>query len=116
MFRLSSRRGQRRMLAQDAFSRWLDLEGSYYDQATQTTIAYQNQRAYLGGPAMFGAGLIAGLLGIGGGALKVLVFDLVMGLPAKVSTTTSYHKQSDHWRDSPGWHQRLSGIWFGRSR
>lgn len=38
---------------------------------------------------MFGAGLIAGLLGIGAGALKVLIHDLVMGLPPKVSTTTS---------------------------
>ena len=33
--------------------------------------------------------MIAGLLGIGAGALKVLVLDLVMGLPSKVSTTTS---------------------------
>jgi len=38
---------------------------------------------------MFGAGLIAGLLGIGAGALKVLIHDLVMRLPPKVSTTTS---------------------------
>jgi uncharacterized membrane protein YfcA len=38
---------------------------------------------------MFGAGLVAGMLGIGAGALKVLIHDLVMGLPAKVSTTTS---------------------------
>lgn len=41
------------------------------------------------GPLMFGAGLIAGLLGIGAGALKVLIHDLIMGLPPKVSTTTS---------------------------
>jgi hypothetical protein len=38
---------------------------------------------------MFVAGLVAGLLGIGAGALKVLIHDLVMGLPPKVSTTTS---------------------------
>ncbi|OQA41866.1 MAG: Sulfite exporter TauE/SafE [Chloroflexi bacterium ADurb.Bin325] len=38
---------------------------------------------------MFGAGVVAGLLGIGAGALKVLIHDLVMGLPPKVSTTTS---------------------------
>jgi uncharacterized membrane protein YfcA len=38
---------------------------------------------------MFGAGMIAGLLGIGAGALKVLIHDLAMGLPPKVSTTTS---------------------------
>jgi uncharacterized membrane protein YfcA len=74
---------------QDNFSRWLELEGSYYDKAVGQTIPYRATRAYLGAPLMFGAGLIAGLLGIGAGALKVLIHDLVMGLPPKVSTTTS---------------------------
>jgi uncharacterized membrane protein YfcA len=83
------REGQGRVPVQDAFSHWLELEGSYNDHAERRTIAYQGVHAYLGGPAMFGAGLIAGLLGIGAGALKVLIFDLVMGLPAKVSSTTS---------------------------
>jgi hypothetical protein len=79
----------RHATTQDVLSRWLEFEGSYYDQAAQRTLAYKGTRAYLGGPLMFGAGLIAGLLGIGAGALKVLVLDLVMGLPSKVSTTTS---------------------------
>jgi uncharacterized membrane protein YfcA len=74
---------------QDGFSRWLELEASYYDQAMRETVRYRGARAYLGGPLMFGAGMIAGLLGIGAGALKVLIHDLVMGLPPKVSTTTS---------------------------
>ncbi|HUL37768.1 MAG TPA: sulfite exporter TauE/SafE family protein, partial [Thermodesulfobacteriota bacterium] len=74
---------------QDPFSRWLQLQGSYYDQSIRQTIEYRGTRAYLGGPLMFGAGLIAGLLGIGAGALKVLIHDLVMRLPPKVSTTTS---------------------------
>jgi uncharacterized protein len=73
----------------DALSRWLRLEGQYYDEAAGETIHYKAVRAYLGGPAMFGAGVIAGLLGIGAGAVKVLIYDLVMGLPPKVSTTTS---------------------------
>ncbi len=73
----------------DAFSCWLELEGSYYDRPIRQTIVYQGVRAYLGGPFMFAAGLLAGLLGIGAGALKVLIQDLVMGLPPKVSTTTS---------------------------
>jgi uncharacterized membrane protein YfcA len=74
---------------QDRLSRWLELQGSYYDQAARQTIEYRGVRAYLGGPLMFGAGLISGMLGIGAGALKVLIHDLVMGLPPKVSTTTS---------------------------
>jgi uncharacterized protein len=74
---------------QDAFSHWLELEGSYYDQPAGRTIEYRGARAYLGGPLMFLAGVVAGMLGIGAGALKVLIHDLVMGLPPKVSTTTS---------------------------
>jgi len=74
---------------QDAFTRWLELEGSYPDFVTGKTVVYKARRAYLGAPLMFGAGIIAGLLGIGAGAVKVLIHDLVMGLPPKVSTTTS---------------------------
>ncbi len=77
------------MVRQDAFSYWLELEGKYYDQALRETVLYRAVRAHYGGMLMFGAGMIAGLLGIGAGALKVIIFDLVMGLPPKVSTTTS---------------------------
>jgi uncharacterized membrane protein YfcA len=86
---LRRQQGRQVMAHQDAFSHWLELEGSYQDQAEQRTVTYRGVRAYLGGPLMFGAGLTAGLLGIGAGALKVLVFNLVMRLPTKVSTTTS---------------------------
>jgi uncharacterized protein len=75
--------------SQDRLSRWLELEGTYRDHALGRDVAYRGTRAWLGGPLMFGAGLIAGLLGIGAGALKVLIHDLVMRLPPKVSTTTS---------------------------
>lgn len=81
--------GWKPVVHQDALSRWLELEGNYYDLPTDQTVYYRAARAYFGGPLMFGAGLIAGLLGIGAGALKVLIHDLVMGLPPKVSTTTS---------------------------
>lgn len=74
---------------QDDISRWLELEGSYYDGASRETIDYKAVRGYLGGPAMFAAGLVAGLLGIGAGAIKVLIQEFLMRLPTKVSTTTS---------------------------
>ena len=74
---------------QDPFSRWLELDGRYWDKAVGQEIEYRGTRAWLGGPLMFGAGLVAGLLGIGAGALKVVIHDLVMRLPPKVSTTTS---------------------------
>jgi uncharacterized membrane protein YfcA len=73
----------------DGFSSWLELKGAYLDRPTGQWIRYQAVRAYWGGPLMFLAGLISGLLGIGAGAVKVLVHDLILRLPPKVSTTTS---------------------------
>ena len=50
---------------------------------------YQVRRVPLGFALMAGAGTLSGLLGIGSGAVKVLAMDRAMGLPFKVSTTTS---------------------------
>ncbi len=51
--------------------------------------AYVVRRVKTGFALMFGAGTLSGLLGIGSGALKVIAMDQAMGLPFKVSTTTS---------------------------
>lgn len=75
--------------AQDSLSRWLGLEGSYYDDVEGRTISYRGNHAFLSGLGMFGTGLTTGLLGMGGSALTVLVLDELMGLPTKVSLTTS---------------------------
>ena len=77
-------------LQQDTLARWLSLKGSYYDYAEQRTITYQGGHAALGGLFMFCAGIISGLLGISGSAFVVLINDAVMGLPPKVSLTTSH--------------------------
>lgn len=74
---------------QDAASRWLRLEGSYYDHVEGRTIAYRGRRAVLGAFLMTVAGGVSGLLGIGGSAMIVLIHDLVLGFPPKVSLTTS---------------------------
>jgi uncharacterized membrane protein YfcA len=74
---------------QDKFSQWLEFDGSYVDEATGKFMKYQGFRAYLGAPLMMVVGAIAGLFGIGAGAFKVLVLEMVMGLPTKVATTTS---------------------------
>lgn len=50
---------------------------------------YVAQRVPAGFGLMFTAGTLSGLLGIGSGAVKVLAMDRAMGLPFKVSTTTS---------------------------
>jgi uncharacterized membrane protein YfcA len=51
--------------------------------------AYCAQAVPSGFSLMFGAGILSGLLGIGSGAVKVIAMDQAMGLPFKVSTTTS---------------------------
>jgi hypothetical protein len=50
---------------------------------------YVARRVPAGFGLMFSAGTLSGLLGIGSGAVKVLAMDQAMGLPFKVSTTTS---------------------------
>jgi len=51
--------------------------------------SYFVHRVPAGFGLMFGAGSLSGLLGIGSGAVKVLAMDQAMGIPFKVSTTTS---------------------------
>jgi uncharacterized membrane protein YfcA len=67
----------------------LGMSGSYPDPAHGRQIAYKVDRIPAGFAAMFGAGTLSGLLGIGSGAVKVLAMDKIMRIPFKVSTTTS---------------------------
>ena len=74
---------------QDRFSRWLKLEGSYYDEFHKKVVTYKADNAVFGGLGMMVAGLAAGMLGIGAGAFKVTVQENILRLPPKVSSTTS---------------------------
>ena|ERR1035437_2358412 len=73
----------------DRISRWLNLKGSYYDQAEKKVVDYHATNALPGGLGMMVAGLAAGMLGIGAGAFKVTVQENILKLPAKVSSATS---------------------------
>jgi uncharacterized membrane protein YfcA len=66
---------------------WLRLHGTF--PTPDGPQSYQARRVPVGFGLMFLAGLLSGLLGIGSGALKVLALDQAMGIPFKVSTTTS---------------------------
>jgi uncharacterized protein len=66
---------------------WLRLDGSY--PTADGPARYSVRRVPLGFAMMAGAGALSGLLGIGSGAVKVLAMDRAMGIPFKVSTTTS---------------------------
>ena len=65
------------------------LEGAYYDRARGHEVAYRATAVKSGAGAMFGAGVLSGLLGIGAGAFTVLAMNSFMKLPMKVATATS---------------------------
>jgi hypothetical protein len=65
------------------------LEGAYHDLRLQRHVSYRARNVVGGFTAMFGAGVLSGMLGIGSGAFKVLAMDYLMRLPMKVSTATS---------------------------
>lgn len=73
----------------DPLARKLRIEGAYFDQSTQKLVQYRATRTWFGLIASLVAGLISGLLGVGGGIIKVPVMHLAMRLPIKVSTATS---------------------------
>ena len=71
----------------DRLAQRLRLDSSY--PAPEGPRSYHVRRVPLGFALMAVAGTLSGLLGIGSGALKVVAMDAAMGLPFKVSTTTS---------------------------
>ena len=71
----------------DEWSSRLRLDSDYPTPSGRQS--YSVRRVPAGFGIMFGAGVLSALLGIGSGILKVLAMDQVMGLPFKVSTTTS---------------------------
>ncbi|MCI4373498.1 MAG: sulfite exporter TauE/SafE family protein [Thermoplasmata archaeon] len=73
----------------DARSRALRLSGSYVDRASGQTVTYQASETTPALGVMFGAGLVSGMFGIGGGVFKVLALERYMGLPMKLATATS---------------------------
>jgi hypothetical protein len=75
--------------APNAFAERFKLTGEYQDAALKTKVGYVATKVPAGFVVIFFAGLMSGLLGVGGGVLKVLGMDTLMRLPFKVSTTTS---------------------------
>jgi uncharacterized protein len=69
-------------------SKRLGLKGSY-TETDGKEIQYNATRPVSGLAGTAVAGVLSGLLGIGGGGFKVLSMDMAMKLPMKVSTTTS---------------------------
>ncbi len=65
------------------------LGGAYHDQARGVLVVYRAVRLWIGWAVSFLAGLLSGLLGVGGGFLKVPAMNLGMKVPIKVAAATS---------------------------
>jgi len=74
---------------QDARAKKLGLTGAYHDNALDRDVSYQAARTTPALGVMFGAGMVSGMFGIGGGVFKVLALERFLNLPMKVSTATS---------------------------
>jgi hypothetical protein len=83
------RRNREAKALPDPLADRLRLHGSFFDRALGREVAYRVSRTRLGLAASFVAGVSSGLLGIGGGVLKVPVMNVGMGIPIKACTATS---------------------------
>ena len=82
-------KGEFAKLEEDLIARKLGLSGSYYDLAERIKVEYKVRRSLWGLAASYIAGLTSGLLGIGGGVLKVSLMNQLMNIPIKASIGTS---------------------------
>jgi uncharacterized membrane protein YfcA len=65
------------------------LNGSYYDERDHKLVVYHPVRVALGSGVALVAGVLSGLLGVGGGFLKVPAMHLGMRVPLRVAAATS---------------------------
>ncbi|MGE3621199.1 MAG: TSUP family transporter [Acidimicrobiia bacterium] len=65
------------------------LGGAYLDERSGRLVRYRARRLGAGSAVAAVAGVLSGLLGVGGGFLKVPAMTLAMGVPMRVAAATS---------------------------
>jgi uncharacterized membrane protein YfcA len=65
------------------------LDARYLDPESGSKVVYRVRHVPWGMGASYGAGVASGLLGVGGGFIKVPAMNLVMRVPIKVAAATS---------------------------
>ncbi len=65
------------------------LGASYHDRCLDETVTYRVRRLPVGMGASLVAGVVSGLLGVGGGFMKVPVMVLAMRVPVRAAVSTS---------------------------
>lgn len=73
----------------DRLSAFLELNGEYHDEAAGRAVKYVVTGASIGAGISFLAGIASGLLGVGGGVLKVSAMNRYMNVPMKAAVGTS---------------------------
>lgn len=73
----------------DRIAKYLELRGSYYDQAAEANVDYVVHGTPVGIVVAYLSGIVSGLLGVGGGVLKVSAMNRYMNVPMKVAVGTS---------------------------
>jgi uncharacterized membrane protein YfcA len=74
---------------QDRLAKYLRLIGSYYDASEKKDVQYAVTRAPGGSLVASLAGVVSGLLGVGGGIIKVAAMNIFMNVPMKAAVATS---------------------------
>jgi uncharacterized membrane protein YfcA len=67
----------------------LEFDATYIEPRTGKEVAYRVRNFGLGSVISVFAGMLSGLLGIGGGTINVPTMNSLMGVPIRVATTTS---------------------------
>ncbi len=75
--------------AQIAYNPQARIHGQFFDEAEKREVHYSVRRLPTAMLASTVAGNLSGLLGIGGGLVKVPIMNLVSGVPIKAATATS---------------------------
>jgi uncharacterized membrane protein YfcA len=65
------------------------LQGEFYDERACATVKYEVKNLKLGAVASLIAGAVSGIVGIGGGVIKVPIMNIVMKIPIKAAAATS---------------------------
>lgn len=73
----------------DWLARRLNLGSSYFDATENETIDYGVSRSFPTFIISYFAGIVSGLLGIGGGGIKVPAMNVVSSVPMKAAVATS---------------------------
>jgi uncharacterized membrane protein YfcA len=73
----------------DWLAKKLKLNADYYDPASNRTISYGVTRSFPTFIISYIAGIVSGLLGIGGGGMKVPAMNVISSVPMKAAVATS---------------------------